>query len=119
MKRWAMLLAMALLSAGTAAAQGTGTVTGTVTDATGAPVSGAAVAVQGTTRGAETGADGTKESALHHYGGLIGTSVSGGFLYLIALLNVIVLVGIVKVFLEMRRVSTTTRSSSVSSSSAA
>jgi TonB-linked SusC/RagA family outer membrane protein len=58
MKRWAMLLAMALLSAGTAAAQGTGTVTGTVTDATGAPVSGAAVAVQGTTRGAETGADG-------------------------------------------------------------
>src|SRR3954464_5852226 len=40
---------------------------------------------------------------LHKYGGLIGTSVSGGFLYLIALLNVIVLVGIVKVFLEMRR----------------
>jgi high-affinity nickel-transport protein len=42
-------------------------------------------------------------SGLHKYGGLIGTSVSGGFLYLIALLNVIVLVGIVKVFLEMRR----------------
>jgi len=43
------------------------------------------------------------DSGLHKYGGLIGTSVSGGFLYLIALLNVIVLVGIVKVFLEMRR----------------
>ena len=42
-------------------------------------------------------------SGLHKYGGLVGTSVSGGFLYLIALLNVIVLVGIVKVFLEMRR----------------
>jgi nickel/cobalt transporter (NiCoT) family protein len=42
-------------------------------------------------------------SGLHKYGALIGTSVSGGFLYLIALLNVIVLVGIVKVFLEMRR----------------
>jgi high-affinity nickel-transport protein len=44
-----------------------------------------------------------EDSGLHKYGGLIGTSVSGGFLYLIALLNVIVLVGIVKVFLEMRR----------------
>jgi nickel/cobalt transporter (NiCoT) family protein len=43
------------------------------------------------------------DSGLHKYGGLIGTSVSGGFLYLIALLNVIVLVGIVKVFFEMRR----------------
>src|SRR4051794_2290138 len=42
-------------------------------------------------------------SGLHKYGALIGTSVSGGFLYLIALLNVIVLVGILKVFLEMRR----------------
>jgi nickel/cobalt transporter (NiCoT) family protein len=52
---------------------------------------------------AETGDNGTKESALHHYGGLVGTSVSGAFLYLIALLNVIVLIGIVRVFLEMRR----------------
>jgi high-affinity nickel-transport protein len=52
---------------------------------------------------AETGENGTRESALHHYGGLIGTSVSGGFLYLIAALNLIVLVGILKVFLEMRR----------------
>jgi high-affinity nickel-transport protein len=42
-------------------------------------------------------------SSLHHYTGLIGTSVSGAFLYLIAALNVIVLIGIVRVFLEMRR----------------
>jgi nickel/cobalt transporter (NiCoT) family protein len=42
-------------------------------------------------------------SALHHYTGLIGTSVSGVFLYLIALLNVIVLVGILRVFGRMRR----------------
>ena len=44
-----------------------------------------------------------QNSGLHHYTGLIGTSVSGGFLYLIAALNLVVLVGIVKVFLEMRR----------------
>jgi high-affinity nickel-transport protein len=42
-------------------------------------------------------------SALHHYTGLIGTSVSGGFLYLIAILNVIVLVGILRVFVRLRR----------------
>ncbi|WP_077098921.1 HoxN/HupN/NixA family nickel/cobalt transporter [Mycobacterium terramassiliense] len=42
-------------------------------------------------------------SALHHYTGLIGTSVSGAFLYLIAILNVIVLVGILRVFLRLRR----------------
>lgn len=42
-------------------------------------------------------------SALHHYTGLIGTSVSGGFLMLIALLNVIVLISIVKVFRELRQ----------------
>jgi len=42
-------------------------------------------------------------SALHHYTGLIGTSVSGVFLYLIALINVAVLVGILKVFARMRR----------------
>jgi high-affinity nickel-transport protein len=51
----------------------------------------------------QTGENGTRESSLHHYGGLVGTSVSGGFLYLIAALNLVVLVGIVKVFLEMRR----------------
>jgi high-affinity nickel-transport protein len=44
-----------------------------------------------------------ENSGLHKWGGLVGTSVSGGFLYLIAALNAIVLVGIVKVFLEMRR----------------
>ncbi|BBZ52004.1 HoxN/HupN/NixA family nickel/cobalt transporter [Mycobacterium heidelbergense] len=42
-------------------------------------------------------------STLHHYTALIGTSVSGVFLYLIALLNVIVLVGILRVFARLRR----------------
>ncbi|MEE2851624.1 MAG: HoxN/HupN/NixA family nickel/cobalt transporter [Actinomycetota bacterium] len=42
-------------------------------------------------------------STLHHYTGLIGTSVSGVFLYAIALLNVIVLVGILRVFARLRR----------------
>ncbi len=42
-------------------------------------------------------------SQLHHYTGLIGTSVSGVFLYLIAILNVIVLVGILRVFARLRR----------------
>jgi high-affinity nickel-transport protein len=41
-------------------------------------------------------------SALHHYTGLIGTSVSGSFLYLIAALNLVILAGIVKVFRGMR-----------------
>jgi high-affinity nickel-transport protein len=43
------------------------------------------------------------DSSLHHYTGLIGTSVSGGFLYVIAILNVVVLYGILKVFRAMRR----------------
>jgi high-affinity nickel-transport protein len=42
-------------------------------------------------------------STLHHYTGLIGTSVSGVFLYLIAILNLVVLVGILRVFLRLRR----------------
>ncbi|MEE3066219.1 MAG: HoxN/HupN/NixA family nickel/cobalt transporter [Actinomycetota bacterium] len=42
-------------------------------------------------------------SALHHYTALIGTSVSGAFLYLIALLNLMVLVAILRVVLRMRR----------------
>jgi nickel/cobalt transporter (NiCoT) family protein len=42
-------------------------------------------------------------SQLHHYTGLIGTSVSGVFLYLIAILNVVVLVGILRVFVRLRR----------------
>jgi nickel/cobalt transporter (NiCoT) family protein len=42
-------------------------------------------------------------SGLHSVTGLIGTSVSGTFLYLIAALNLVVLVGIVRVFRDMRR----------------
>jgi high-affinity nickel-transport protein len=42
-------------------------------------------------------------SALHHYTGLIGTTVSGVFLYLIAIINIVILVGIVRVFTRMRR----------------
>jgi high-affinity nickel-transport protein len=41
-------------------------------------------------------------SALHHYTGLIGTSVSGVFLYLIAVINIVILVGILRVFGQMR-----------------
>jgi high-affinity nickel-transport protein len=42
-------------------------------------------------------------STLHHYTSLIGTSVSGVFLYVIAIINVVILVGIVRVFAQMRR----------------
>jgi nickel/cobalt transporter (NiCoT) family protein len=42
-------------------------------------------------------------SAYETAGGTIGTVVSAGFLYLIALLNLIVLAGIFKVFRDMRR----------------
>jgi nickel/cobalt transporter (NiCoT) family protein len=41
-------------------------------------------------------------SALHSVTGIIGTTVSGAFLYLIAALNVIILVSITKVFRQMR-----------------
>jgi nickel/cobalt transporter (NiCoT) family protein len=41
-------------------------------------------------------------SQLHNITGLIGTGVSGTFLYLIAALNVMILVGIIRVFREMR-----------------
>jgi high-affinity nickel-transport protein len=44
-----------------------------------------------------------ENSALHHYTGLIGTSVSGAFLYLIAAINVVILAGILGVFARMRR----------------
>ncbi len=43
------------------------------------------------------------DSALHHYASLIGTSVSGLFLYLIAAINIVILIGILKVFAAMRR----------------
>lgn len=46
---------------------------------------------------------GNGQSALHQATSVIGTSVSGGFLYVIAILNIIILVGIVRIFLEMRR----------------
>jgi high-affinity nickel-transport protein len=42
-------------------------------------------------------------SPLHEFGNLFGTLVSGSFLYMIAILNLIVLIGIFKLFLEMRR----------------
>ena len=41
-------------------------------------------------------------SGLHTYPGIIGTSMSGTFLYLIAALNAVVLYSIIKVFREMR-----------------
>jgi high-affinity nickel-transport protein len=42
-------------------------------------------------------------SGLHHYTGLVGTVVSGTFLYIIAILNIVILVSIVGMFMEMRR----------------
>jgi nickel/cobalt transporter (NiCoT) family protein len=42
-------------------------------------------------------------STLHSVTGLIGTGVSGTFLYVIAALNLVVLVGILRVFRDMRR----------------
>jgi high-affinity nickel-transport protein len=41
-------------------------------------------------------------SALHRVTGSIGMLVSGSFLYLIAAINIVILIGIVKVFREMR-----------------
>ncbi len=41
-------------------------------------------------------------SALHQATNYIGTGVSGGFLYIIAALNIVILVGIMRVFREMR-----------------
>jgi high-affinity nickel-transport protein len=43
-----------------------------------------------------------ESSPLHQYGGLVGTLVSGAFLYLLGIINLVILVGIVKVFREMR-----------------
>jgi len=45
---------------------------------------------------------GNDSSGLHKTTNIVGTSVSGGFLYLIAALNFVVLVGIVKVYREMK-----------------
>ncbi len=44
-----------------------------------------------------------ENSSLRHYTGLIGTTVSGTFLMLIAILNLIILVSIVGVFFKMRK----------------
>lgn len=44
-----------------------------------------------------------QNSSLHHYTGLIGTTISGTFLMLIAILNLIILVSIVRVFIDMRK----------------
>src|SRR4051812_4011406 len=41
-------------------------------------------------------------SQLHNVTGWIGTTVSGTFLYAIAALNVVILIGIIRVFCEMR-----------------
>jgi len=41
-------------------------------------------------------------SSLHQVTGWIGTLVSGSFLYIIAALNIVILVGIIRVFREMR-----------------
>jgi nickel/cobalt transporter (NiCoT) family protein len=44
----------------------------------------------------------TGSSTLHQVTGWVGTGVSGGFLYIIAALNIVILFGILKVFREMR-----------------
>ena len=44
-----------------------------------------------------------EDSALHHYTGLFGLTVSGTFLMIIAILNLVILVSIVGVFLKMRK----------------
>ena len=49
------------------------------------------------------GAVSNKNSGLEHFGGLFGTIVSASFLYLIALLNIVILVGIMRVFRSMRK----------------
>jgi high-affinity nickel-transport protein len=49
------------------------------------------------------GAVSNPHSALERFGGIFGTAVSAVFLYLIALLNVVILIGIVRVFRSMRR----------------
>jgi len=42
-------------------------------------------------------------SGLHNVAGIVGTSISGTFLYLIAALNVVILVSIVRVFMDLRQ----------------
>ena len=42
-------------------------------------------------------------SSLHHVTNVVGTTVSGTFLYIIAIINIFILIGIVKIFRSMRR----------------
>ena len=49
------------------------------------------------------GAINNNGSSLHTVAGIFGTAVSGTFLYIIAILNLIILVSIVRVFREMRQ----------------
>jgi len=44
-----------------------------------------------------------QDSALHHYTGIVGLTVSGTFLMLIAILNLMILFSIVGVFIQMRK----------------
>ena len=44
-----------------------------------------------------------QNSSLHHYTSLVGTTVSGTFLMLIAILNLVVLISVVTVFKKMRQ----------------
>ncbi len=44
----------------------------------------------------------SSSSTLHNFGGLFGTLISGCFLYLIAGLNLMILIGILKIFRRMR-----------------
>lgn len=41
-------------------------------------------------------------SALHHYSGVVGAAVAGGFLYLIAIINLVVLMGILRAVRGLR-----------------
>ena len=45
---------------------------------------------------------GNDKSGLHSATGVIGASVSGGFLWILGVLNLVVLIGIIKVFRDMR-----------------
>src|SRR5262249_358753 len=45
----------------------------------------------------------SKIPALHSYGGYLGTSVSGAFLWIIGILNLLVLLDVLRVFSDMRR----------------
>ncbi len=49
-----------------------------------------------------SGPVGNDHSALHQTTGVVGTTVSGAFLYVIAILNVLILVSIVRIFFRMR-----------------